>query len=95
MWVLLADFLENQEVVTRQNGYHGTQLRETFSMTQGGVAFPTLFDMALGSVVFHWLSLTTEDKATIQDVLVHMVVWSLVVFYKYYGILVSPDLEWL
>ena len=31
----------------------------------GGVALPTLFDMAVGSVVFHWLSLTMEDKATI------------------------------
>ena len=30
MWILLTEFCENQEVVTRQNGYHGHWFRETY-----------------------------------------------------------------
>ena len=55
---LLGLFWENREVVTRQNGYHGPQFRVTRGTTQGGVAFPTLFNVEVNSVVFHWIFLT-------------------------------------
>ena len=35
---LLAEFWENQEVITRKNGYHNPKFRETRSTTQGGIA---------------------------------------------------------
>ena len=61
MWGLLAKLWDNQEVVTRQNGYHGPQLRATHGTTQGGIGLPTLFKVAVNSVVRNWLSLTVED----------------------------------
>ena len=48
---LLAEFWENQEVVTRQTGYHGPQFRANCGMKQGGIASPTLFNVAVYSVV--------------------------------------------
>ena len=62
---LLVEFWENQEVVTRKNVYHGTNFRENHGTTHGGLALPTLFNVAVESVLLHWLSLMVEDKAFI------------------------------
>ena len=35
MWGVLAEFLENQEVVNRQNGYHRSQFRASHVTTMG------------------------------------------------------------
>ena len=65
--VLLAEFWSRQEVVTRQNGLHGTQFRATRGMTQGRLTSPTLFNVEVYRVVRHWLSFTVEDNyATIN-----------------------------
>ena len=71
---LLEEFWENQEVVTRQNVYHGSQFRVTHGTTQGGVTLPILFNMAVNSVILHWLLLMVEDKVVIHDGLGHAVV---------------------
>ena len=81
---ILAEFWENQEVVTRQNGYHGHNFRATHSTTQGGIELPTLFKLAVDSVVCHWLFLTVEDGSVIEDGLVQTVGWRLGVFYAEY-----------
>ena len=44
---ILEEFWENQELVKRQGGYHGPLFRKTRGTTQGGLAFPTLFNVAL------------------------------------------------
>ena len=68
MRLILAEFWENQEVVTSKNSYHGTQFRATRGTTQGGIVLPTLFNVTFDILVRHWLSLTVEE-------------YSLVVFY--------------
>ena len=93
MWGLLTKFWENQELVTRQNGYHSTNFRATCGTTQVGVASPTLFKVAVDSVVCHWISLTVEDREVLQDGPGNAVVWSLVMFYADYGLLGSWDPE--
>ena len=47
----LAEFWEYQEVITRQNGYHGTQFRANFQTTQRGLTFTTLFNVAVENMV--------------------------------------------
>ena len=60
-------------------------------MEQGGITLQTLFNVAVESVVFNWLSPMVEDEKFIQDRLGHAVVF----FYAYDRILGSPDPEWL
>lgn len=95
MWGVLDELWENKEVVTRHNRYHGPQLRETSGTTQGGLALPTLLNVAFDNVVYHWLSLTVEYGVTIHDGMRHAVGQSLGVFYVDDGIPGSQDLEWL
>ena len=57
---ILVDFWKNQEVVTRQNRYHGPRFRATHSTTQGVLVFPTLSNMEVDSVVHHWISLMVD-----------------------------------
>ena len=68
---LLEEFWENQELVTRQNGYHEPHFRATCVMTQRGIASPTLLNVAATSVVRHWTSMTVEDEVFIQRGLGH------------------------
>ena len=77
------------------NGYHGPKFRATRSTTQGRIVSPALFNVVVDSVVRHWLSLTVEDEAVIQDRLGHAVDWILGVFYADDGTLGSWDLEWI
>ena len=92
---ILEDLWENQEVVTRQNRYHGHQFRVTRGTTQGGIVSPTLFTVAVNSVVRNWILLTVEYGAVIQEGLVHAVVWSLGVLYMDHGLLGLRYPEWL
>ena len=52
---LLEEFWKNHKVVTRQNGYHSTKFRAAHITTQGGggLASPTIFNVAVDSVVRH------------------------------------------
>ena len=58
MWGILTDFWSRQEVFTQKNGYHVPQFRSTCSTTQGLLTSLTLFNMAVDSVVRHWLYMT-------------------------------------
>ena len=77
---LLAEFWENREVVTRQNGFYGPYFRATCGTTQGGIEFPKLFNVAVNILARHWLSLAPEDESVIQYGLQHAVGLSLGVF---------------
>ena len=54
-------------MVTRQNGYHGSQLRATHGITQGGITSATLFNVEVDSFLSHWLFLMVEDEVVIQE----------------------------
>ena len=84
-----------QEVIIQQNGYHGLHFRATRITTQGGMTFPTLFNMAVDSVVWYWLSMIVKYEAVIHDGMGHAVGRSLGLFYMGDGIIGSWDLEWL
>ena len=73
MWDILAEFWLRQEVVARQNGYHGPHFRAARDNTQGGMVLPPLFNVAVESLVCHWLSITVEDAVVIHDGLGHAV----------------------
>ena len=92
---LLEEFWENQELVTRQNGYHEPHFRATCVMTQRDIASPTLLNVAATSVVRHWTSMTVEDEAFIQSGLGHAFGRRLGIFYAYDGVMGSQDPEWL
>ena len=62
---LMEAFLENQEVVIRQNGYHGPNFRATRCATQGGLASPKIFNVAVDSMFFHWIYLTVDYETVI------------------------------
>ena len=51
--VLLAEFWLRQELVTHQNGFHVPQFQSNRGSTQEGMASPTLFNVAVDSVVRH------------------------------------------
>ena len=61
------EFWLRQEVFTIQNGFHGTQLLATRGMTEGRLDSPTLFNVAVESVVRHWMSLTVEEESTTHE----------------------------
>ena len=95
IWGILEELWENQEMVTRQNGYHDPKFRAACGTTQGGILSPILLNVVVDSVVRHCLYLAVEDEAIIQDGLVNTVGRELGVFYADEDILVSRDLEWL
>ena len=61
----------------------------------GELVLPMLFDVAVESVVQHWLSLKMEDGAVFKNLLVHTVGRILGALYADNGILGSRDPEWL
>ena len=95
LWGLLEEFWLHQEVVTRQNGFHGPQLRATRRTTKGGLSSPTLFNVAVESVFHHWISLTEEEKSAIHDGFGMVVEISRYMFYADDGLIGSRDPEWL
>ena len=48
---LLAVFWDQQEVITRQNRYHGPHFKATKGTTKGRLIYPTLFNFIIDSVV--------------------------------------------
>ena len=64
-------------------------------MTQGGLAYPTLFNVAVDSVVRHWLSITVEDDSGIHSRLGFVVGRCMGIFYADNFMIISRDPEWL
>ena len=86
---LLAEFWSIQEVVTHQNGFHGSQLQDTRGTTKGGIASPTILNVEVYSVVRHWVSLTVEDYSITHESIGMTVGPCISVFYDNYGMIGS------
>ena len=81
----------SQEIV----GIMAPSSRQTKGTTHGGIASPMLFNVGVDIVLRHWLFITVEDVAVIQDGMGYTVGWILGVFYVDNGLLGLRDLEWL
>ena len=62
---------------------------------KGGLTSPTLFNMAVGNVVWHWLSITVGYDLVIRGGMGHMVESSMGVLYERGVLVCSQDSEWL
>ena len=82
-------------MVTWKNEYYGPQFRATCGTTQGGLTFTTLFNVAVDNVVRNWLSITVEDDMIINYGMVHVVIWSMGVFYAENGLIGPLYPEWI
>ena len=67
-------FLDQQEVFTRQNRFHGPNFKTTRGNTQDGLISPTLFNLMVDNVVLNWLALMLEDPLVTQEGL-GLVLW--------------------
>ena len=77
---LLETFWEQQEVVTRQNGYCGPHFRATRRKTQCGLISLTLFNFIINNVASKWLVKIVEDQMVAQEGLVLALGKCLVIF---------------
>ena len=91
----LEIFWYHQEVIMRQNGYHGTNFKDTQGKTQGGIISPTQFNVVVDNVVRMWLEMNAKDQAVAQEGLRLNVGRCLGVFYANYGMVGACDSEWL
>ena len=60
----------------------------------GGMASPTLFNVAVYRTVRHWISITVEENVAIHDILVMAVGRCMGVMYSHGGMIVSRDPKW-
>ena len=71
---IFLEFWERQEVVTRENGYHGPRFQATRGITQGYHILPTLFNIVVNNLVRNCMSITVEDEVVAHYGLV-LAVW--------------------
>ena len=55
---LLALFWDQKEVFTYQNGYHDSHFKGTGGDTQGGLIYPTIFNLIVYNVLRNCLAMT-------------------------------------
>ena len=67
MYVLLETFCDYQQVVPRQNRYHGPALPDTWGTTHGDLVSLTLFNVVVDNVIRTWLAMTVEDHRVAHD----------------------------
>ena len=92
---LLETLLDRQQLVQRQNGFHGTAFPATRGTTQGGLVSQTLFKMVVDNFIRTWLDTTVEDHMLDHDGLGETVRQFLGFFYADDGMVGSRDLDWL
>ena len=81
--------------MTRQGGFHGPPFHASRGTAQGGLTSPTPFNVAVESVIGHWLSLTINNHAANHDDIGEAVGHNLGVFYVNDGMIVSRNPGWL
>ena len=63
----LATFWSHHDVVTRQNGYHGSNFKAAWGTAQGGLISLNLFNVVVDKVVRTWLYMTVEYQTVAQE----------------------------
>ena len=64
---LLETFWNCQQVVPRQNSFHGPALLATRGKIQGRLVSPILFNIVVYNVIRTWLFMTVEDHRVDRD----------------------------
>ena len=64
---ILETFWDCQQVVPRQNGFHGLDLPNTRGTTQGGLVSLTLFNVVVDNFIRTSLAMTVEDQRVDHD----------------------------
>ena len=59
---ILETFWDFQQVVLRQNSFHGTSFPITRGKMQGGTVSPTMFNMVVDNVIKTWLFMIVEEQ---------------------------------
>ena len=92
---LLETFWGYQQVVRRQNGFHGPAFPATRVTTRGGLFSPALLNVVVDNVIRTCLTMTLEDQRVPHDGLVETVGRFLGFFYSYDGIVGSRNSDWI
>ena len=92
---LLNTFWAHQQVVPRQNGYHGPALQAIRGTTQGDLLSPTLFNVVVYNFIHTWLAMTVEYQRVAHYGLVEAVRKCVGVFYANDSMVVSRDPDWM
>ena len=91
---LLKIFWDCQQVVPRQNNFHGPAFPATMGTTQGRLVSLTLFNVVVENVIRTWLNMTVEDQRVDHDRLVDTIGRCLGVFYSNDGMVGPRNLDW-
>ena len=92
---LLDTFWSHQQLVPRQNVYHGPAYPVIQGTTQGGLVSPTIFNVVVDNAVRIWLSVIVEYQRVYHDGLREAFRRCLGFFYTNYGMVGSRDPDWL
>ena len=90
----METFWDCQQVVSRQNSFHGTVFPATRGTTKGGLVPLTLFNVVVDNVIRTWLTMTVEDQKVARDGLEETVGRCLLVFYAKNGMFGSRNPDW-
>lgn len=92
---LLRNYWKSQEIVPKQNGYHGRPFHATRGVTQGDIISPMLFNIVVDVIVRYWLSVESPFPETSRDGIGHKILDHQVLFYADDGLLASTNPNWL
>ena len=82
-------------MVPRQEGFYVPAFTSTWGTTQGGLMYPTLFNMVVENFKRTWLDMTLKDQRVAHDGLGDTVGRCLGVFYSNAGMVKSRDSDWI
>ena len=91
----LETLWECKHMVPRQEGFYVPAFTSTWGTTQGGLMYPTLFNMVVENFKRTWLDMTLKDQRVAHDGLGETVGRCLGVLYANNGMVVSRDPDWL
>ena len=92
---ILETFWDLQQLVPRQNVFHGPAFPAKRGTTQGGLVSPTLLNVVVDDIIRTWLAMTVEDQRVDHDGLGKTDGRCMSVFYSNDGMVDSWEPDWL
>eukprot|EP00797_Seminavis_robusta_P003406 Sro1211_g252850.1 Reverse transcriptase (RNA-dependent DNA polymerase) (1066) ;mRNA; f:30706-34100 len=93
---LLRAWWTHQQIVPRQNGFHGPAFRPTRGVTQGGIPSPDFFNILVDAIIREWLQTIVDDTGrVVKEGFGRAIADRLTSFYADDGLLASTDAAWL